>query len=247
MPEPPAPVGRVVLAGGWPAGDVAALAAAVVVVDAAEARTSPIDWLLAAPGPDGAGPVLALATGLRARSPALRVAVVDPGKHWPAGTGCDVYVAGRVRPGELIAALRLGDRGFRICQPSPVGHATRGQADPSSVGRPVPARGGALAGRPEARGPAGLTVREEQLLRALCAGLSNDRIARELRISRSTVEFHLTRIFKKLGVTSRAEAIVRVLHDRAAGPVLTGPARLHEAAESATGPVGDALDLLVLH
>lgn len=56
-----------------------------------------------------------------------------------------------------------------------------------------------------------LTDREMELLRVLCVGLGNDQIARELKISRSTVEFHLTRIFKKLEVSSRAEAIVRVL------------------------------------
>ncbi|MGC5021032.1 helix-turn-helix transcriptional regulator [Micromonospora sp. DT47] len=197
MPEPPARAGRVVLTGGWPAAHVDALAAASTIVDPAEARVSPqpVDWLLAAAGPGGPMPVLALAGDLRAAtSPALRVAVVDSAGHWPTGVDCDVYVAGDVGPGELITALWLGGRGFR-------------------VGRP------AVAGLPAPRCPAALTVREDQLLQALCAGLSNDRIARQLRISRSTVEFHLTRIFKKLGVTSRAEAIVHVLQRDGTAPL----------------------------
>lgn len=60
--------------------------------------------------------------------------------------------------------------------------------------------------------PSGLTPREIEVLGLLRGGFGNDQIARFLAISRSTVEFHLTRIFKKLGVVSRAEAIARVGH-----------------------------------
>jgi DNA-binding CsgD family transcriptional regulator len=67
----------------------------------------------------------------------------------------------------------------------------------------------AIAGGPPVGGQ-GLTDREAELLRALCAGLGNEQIARRMRISRRTVEFHLTRIFRKLGVGSRVEAIIHV-------------------------------------
>lgn len=109
-------------------------------------------------------------------------------RRWPAANGCDVYVAGAVEPAELAAARWLAERGY-------------------FVGRPFPV--------PTARGPAAdqLTSRETELLRALSVGLGNDQIARLLSISRSTVEFHLTRIFKKLDVASRSEAIARVLHN----------------------------------
>lgn len=36
-------------------------------------------------------------------------------------------------------------------------------------------------------------------------------MARKFQIYRNTVEFHLTKIFKKLGVSSRTEAIARVM------------------------------------
>jgi DNA-binding CsgD family transcriptional regulator len=63
--------------------------------------------------------------------------------------------------------------------------------------------------RPAATGTqlAGLTGREHELLLALCEGLGNDQLARKFDISRRTVEFHLTGIFKKLNVASRAEAM----------------------------------------
>jgi DNA-binding CsgD family transcriptional regulator len=60
---------------------------------------------------------------------------------------------------------------------------------------------------PEVRGTeAGLSPREEEVLRLLVAGKSNPEIAEALFISRRTVTTHLTNVFAKLGVDSRAEA-----------------------------------------
>jgi DNA-binding CsgD family transcriptional regulator len=54
--------------------------------------------------------------------------------------------------------------------------------------------------------PAGLTAREVEVLRLLAAGLTYAQIAAKLVISRRTVNGHLTSIYSKLGVTSRAAA-----------------------------------------
>jgi DNA-binding NarL/FixJ family response regulator len=56
------------------------------------------------------------------------------------------------------------------------------------------------------RRPAGLTEREAQVLTLVAAGLSNRRIAGELQLSEKTVARHLSNIFTKLGVSSRAAA-----------------------------------------
>jgi DNA-binding NarL/FixJ family response regulator len=53
----------------------------------------------------------------------------------------------------------------------------------------------------------GLTERELGVLRALGAGRSNKQIARDLWLAEQTVKFHLTNIYRKLGVTSRTEAV----------------------------------------
>ena len=53
---------------------------------------------------------------------------------------------------------------------------------------------------------AGLTERELAILRAAARGLSNDAIARELWVTQQTVKFHLTNIYRKLGVKNRTEA-----------------------------------------
>jgi predicted ATPase/DNA-binding CsgD family transcriptional regulator len=59
---------------------------------------------------------------------------------------------------------------------------------------------------PLAMHPAGLTAREVEVLRLLVQGLTYAQIADKLVISRRTVNVHLTSIYSKLGVTSRATA-----------------------------------------
>lgn len=58
-----------------------------------------------------------------------------------------------------------------------------------------------------------LTARENAILRLVAQGDGNSEIARRLFISEKTVRNHLTNIFEKLGVDSRARAIV-VARDR---------------------------------
>jgi pimeloyl-ACP methyl ester carboxylesterase/DNA-binding CsgD family transcriptional regulator len=53
-----------------------------------------------------------------------------------------------------------------------------------------------------------LSAREREVLQRLLQGRSNAQIAASLFISEKTVRNHVTRIFEKLGVGSRAEAIV---------------------------------------
>lgn len=53
-----------------------------------------------------------------------------------------------------------------------------------------------------------LTDREHHILQLLIQGMSNKQIAISMGIDQKTVEQHLTSIYSKLGVTSRAEAIL---------------------------------------
>jgi DNA-binding NarL/FixJ family response regulator len=53
---------------------------------------------------------------------------------------------------------------------------------------------------------AGLTDREITILRSLARGSSNEEIAKELWVAQQTVKFHLTNIYRKLGVKNRTEA-----------------------------------------
>ena len=53
---------------------------------------------------------------------------------------------------------------------------------------------------------AGLTAREEEVLRLAAQGLTNAQMAERLVISPRTVNTHLTSIYSKIGVTSRVAA-----------------------------------------
>jgi DNA-binding NarL/FixJ family response regulator len=61
-----------------------------------------------------------------------------------------------------------------------------------------------------------LTDRERQVLRLVAEGASNSEIAKRLYISEATVKSHTGRIFSKLGLRSRAEAIVLAYEHRLA-------------------------------
>ena len=54
--------------------------------------------------------------------------------------------------------------------------------------------------------PAGLTVRELEVLRLVVEGLSTSDIAESLVLSPRTVHVHLRSIFDKLGVSTRTAA-----------------------------------------
>jgi DNA-binding NarL/FixJ family response regulator len=54
---------------------------------------------------------------------------------------------------------------------------------------------------------AGLTKRELSILEELPAGGSNQEIAKRLFLSEQTEKFHLTNIYRKLGVSTRTEAL----------------------------------------
>jgi DNA-binding NarL/FixJ family response regulator len=53
-----------------------------------------------------------------------------------------------------------------------------------------------------------LTERELEVFRLLGQGLNNQEIARELWISESTVKTHVTRLFAKLNLRDRAQAVI---------------------------------------
>jgi len=53
----------------------------------------------------------------------------------------------------------------------------------------------------------GLTEREQAILAAVASGKTTAAISRELWISQHTVKFHLTNIYRKLGVPNRAGAV----------------------------------------
>jgi DNA-binding CsgD family transcriptional regulator len=61
-----------------------------------------------------------------------------------------------------------------------------------------------------------LTPRQNDLLHLVAAGHTNTQTARRLGTSEGTVRTHPENIYERLGVSSRAAAVTRVLADRVA-------------------------------
>jgi DNA-binding NarL/FixJ family response regulator len=59
-----------------------------------------------------------------------------------------------------------------------------------------------------------LTIREEQILMLLSQGYSNKLIADKMQLSIDTVCSHLKRVFSKMHVSSRTEAVIRYMSSK---------------------------------
>lgn len=59
----------------------------------------------------------------------------------------------------------------------------------------------------------GLSARESETLALLATGMGNRAIAEALYVSENTVRTHLKSVFRKLGATSRSQAVARALTD----------------------------------
>jgi DNA-binding NarL/FixJ family response regulator len=63
-----------------------------------------------------------------------------------------------------------------------------------------------------------LTATEQRIADLVAAGLSNTEVAHELFISPKTVEWNLSKIYKKLHVRSRAALAAKLAKKRATAP-----------------------------
>jgi DNA-binding NarL/FixJ family response regulator len=136
------------------------------------------------PGMDG----LTVLERLRERYPKVRVAMLsavdDPTVVKAAlSRGASAFIVKHIDPRDLAAAVRQAIEGAVY---QPLGLLENGNGNGHEVD---------------------LSKREMTILQALQSGLSNKQIAKELFLAEQTVKFHLTNIYRKLGVNSRTEAV----------------------------------------
>jgi len=79
--------------------------------------------------------------------------------------------------------------------------------------RELLATGGKARKRAEAASDE-LTPQETQVAHLVSLGLSNPEIAAQLFISSSTVEYHLKKVYRKLGISTRTQ-LAHLLHEQA--------------------------------
>jgi NarL family two-component system response regulator LiaR len=136
------------------------------------------------PGMDG----LVCLDQIKKRNPEIKVIVLSASTDQKLienvlKRGASAYIVKSVNPIDLPAALRQAVEGTVY----------------NAIGLPESNAAGIAKA-------AGLTERETVILSALARGLSNEQIAKELWVAEQTVKFHLTNVYRKLGVANRTEA-----------------------------------------
>lgn len=106
--------------------------------------------------------------------------------------GASGYLLKDAPPEELFRAVRGTARGDTVLASSVAATLVRRASSPSPV----------------------VTEREIEILRLLADGLSNKQMASRLRVSEATVKSHLSHVYAKLGVDSRAGAVATAIQRR---------------------------------
>ena len=146
---------------------------------------------LCMPGMDGVTCIRRLA----ALYPALRIVVVSATDdqtaiHGALAAGAVCFVGKSVQPEDLVQALRAVIKRATAA-------STTAASCPVTQLRPV---------RNERRDTHGLTKRELEILRLAASGSSNSQMAKLLWVTEQTIKFHLSNVYKKLGVPNRTAA-----------------------------------------
>jgi DNA-binding NarL/FixJ family response regulator len=124
----------------------------------------------------------------------------------------------------IASSLRYGAQGFipKSTEAGQIGHAIEsvlaGEIYTPPGFHPPRSTPGSDEDLRIARRIAELTPQQFRVLGMLCAGLLNKQIAYELDVSEATVKAHVTAILRKLGVTTRTQAVLaagRLATDRA--------------------------------
>jgi DNA-binding NarL/FixJ family response regulator len=117
-----------------------------------------------------------------------------------------VALSASAEPDEIEAALQAGASAYvvKTTHPEDIASAVRQTFD-ASMFFPAP-RGSALPPAQSSPEVKLLTRREREILRLVAEGNTNAKIARSLWVTEQTVKFHLSNIYRKLGVANRTEA-----------------------------------------
>lgn len=122
---------------------------------------------------------------------------VDPELiHAALAQGAAAYVMKTAHPDDLSSAIR------QAFDPS----VYFAGVTPQAAAQAPPSFGADSAPRATEAAAVPLTRREREILRLVAEGHSNAQLARLLWVAEQTVKFHLSNVYRKLGVSNRTEA-----------------------------------------
>jgi two-component system nitrate/nitrite response regulator NarL len=157
--------------------------------------------------PDGGLSLLRMLRRDNWTGPVLVLTVSDAEEDLAAAlqAGAQGYLLKDMEPDDVVDAVQRAFRGETVVAPAltlKLVNLLQGGASPAS------AKADALKL---------LTAREREILTYLAQGMSNKAIARALDISHDTVKLHVRHILAKLNLTSRVEAAVFAVEQKANG------------------------------
>ncbi|MFF1379270.1 response regulator [Streptomyces sp. NPDC058308] len=120
--------------------------------------------------------------------------------------GASGFLLKDVTPAHLAAAVRLVDTGDALLAPAITRRLVERFASDTRTPGTNPGPGPAVPA--VHRDLEALTPREREVLTLMGRGLSNTELARHLTLSEATVKTHVARIFSKLALRDRAQAVV---------------------------------------
>ena len=110
--------------------------------------------------------------------------------------GASGYLLKDAPPGELFDAIRRTARGDTVLAPAVAATLVRRASSPGPV----------------------VSEREVAILELLADGLGNKDIAKQLMVSEATIKSHLSHIYTKLDVDTRAAAVAKAIEQRIIRP-----------------------------
>lgn len=145
------------------------------------------------------------------RDPAARVVILttydlDEYVYDALVAGASGFLLKDVPPEDLVSGVRLVAAGDALLAPSVTRRLIAEFVDRHDTPTPV------------LRSLESLTPRELDVLRLIGRGRSNPEIAGDLLLSENTVKSHVTRVFDKLGLRDRAQAVIAAYEARLIEP-----------------------------
>jgi DNA-binding NarL/FixJ family response regulator len=139
----------------------------------------------------------------------------------PGATGCEcvehlrqqwpelkiVVLSASDKRGTIDSALRAGANAYVVKSAETVDVASVIRQACSGAIYHAPVYAPSVRNAEPERAAPSLTERERAILSAVASGMTTAAISRDLWVSEHTIKFHLTNIYRKLGVTNRAGAV----------------------------------------